>query len=80
MNLTRGNIVRMQTAENWLWLDLRTLGHGNKLLGSKKTKSFLTTSATFNSLELYSMEFAIAFNSQISLQNIPSNVMTVIQR
>jgi hypothetical protein len=80
MNMTRGNIMRMQTAYNWQWLDLRILGHGSKLLGSKKTASFLTTSATFSSLELYSTEFVIVLNSKIPLQNIPINAMTVIQR
>jgi len=53
--------MRIQTAYNWLWLDLRILGYGNKLLGSMKTASFLITLATISSLELYSTEFVTAF-------------------
>jgi hypothetical protein len=42
--------------------------------------SFLATSSSISSLELHSTVFVTALNSEISLQNIPSNAITVIQR
>jgi hypothetical protein len=67
INMIRGRIMRIQTAHSWLWLDLLVLGHSNKLLGSMKIASFLPTSASISSLELYSTEFATTLKSGYTL-------------
>ena len=78
--MTREKIMRIQTACNWLWLDLCMLGHVNELSGSVKAASFLTTLATVSFLKFYATEFVTALNSELSLNYIPSNTTTVIQR
>jgi len=80
INMNRYKITRMQTACNWLWLDLCILDHVNELLGSVKAASFLTNLATISFLEFYATELVTALNSKLSLKHIPSNITTVNQR